>query len=148
MASSFKYNPLTTELEIVTPGPEGATGPQGPEGPTGPVGPEGPQGPTGPAGSVTRFEQLFTNTDEVIVNHNLGLAPVVAVIEQMLAADTTTGLVNTLLCNAFSPGAGFVVSDIMTVDDDDYDLTHDASFNTVTVDITAGNKTGRVVVLA
>ena len=129
-------------------GEKGDPGDPGPQGDTGPIGLTGPQGEKGDPGSVSRFEQEFSSATEVVVQHNLGLAPVVAVIEQMQTADATTGLVNTLLCNAFSPGAGFVVSDIMTVDDDDYDLTHDAAFNEVTVDITAGAKTGRVVVLA
>lgn len=44
---SFKFNPLTGELDLVNPsipGPAGATGPQGPQGDPGPTGPQGPPG--------------------------------------------------------------------------------------------------------
>lgn len=44
---SFKFNPLTGELDLVNPSIPGPQGPQGDPGPQGPQGDPGPQGPPG-----------------------------------------------------------------------------------------------------
>ena len=56
---SFKFNPLTGELDLVNPAGVGPEGPQGPIGPQGPKGDTGDTGPQGPPGDFTDYGVKF-----------------------------------------------------------------------------------------
>lgn len=47
-----RYNSSTSEWELISPAPQGATGPTGNTGETGPTGPQGPTGSTGATGEA------------------------------------------------------------------------------------------------
>lgn len=61
---SFKFNPITGELDLVGDGGVGPQGPPGPQGPQGDPGPQGPQGDPGPPASSEyndKFKQIYAS---------------------------------------------------------------------------------------
>lgn len=72
----------------------------------------GPQGPPGSGGgSGARFEQSFTTTSVVVVNHFLGYDPHVSVIVggESIDTDIVYGSVNQVTVTFASPRSGKVV---------------------------------------